>query len=109
MTAIASSRASSVVSPAVHAHGLDWTSKLPELVRRFGELPVTTALIDGEQGFLMPDGKTNFSAPQDAIASGRTGELTFDTFDPLHEDGGDLAAASLEDRKALLADIIPPD
>src|SRR5271165_6950337 len=65
-------------------NGLDWTSKFPELTRRFSEL-------------------------QDAIASGRTGQLTFYAFDLLHEDGWDLAAASLEDRKALLADIIPPD
>src|SRR5271166_5134795 len=90
-------------------NGLDWTSKFPELTRRFCELPVTTALIDGELVFLMPDGKTNFSELQDAIASGRTGHLTFYAFDLLHEDGWDLAAASLEDRKASLADIILPD
>ena len=29
-------------------NGLDWTGKFPELARAFGQLPLDTALIDGD-------------------------------------------------------------
>jgi len=93
----------------VTRNGLDWTSKFPELAYAFGRLPVGTALIDGELAHLASDGTTNFSGLQDAIASGKTGILNFFAFDLLHRDGWDLTGATLEDRKAALADIIPPD
>ena len=89
--------------------GLDWTSKFPELARIFGQLPVDTALIDGELVHLAADGKTNFSGLQDAIATGKTGALNFFAFDLLYREGWNLTGATLEDRKAALADIIPPD
>jgi len=89
--------------------GLDWTDKFPELARAFGQLPVDTALIDGELVHLAADGTTNFSGLQDAISSGKTGALNFFAFDLLYRDGWDLTGATLEDRKAALADIIPPN
>jgi bifunctional non-homologous end joining protein LigD len=90
-------------------NGLDWTSKFPELARAFAQLRVETALIDGELVHLAADGTTNFSGLQDAIATGKTGTLNFFAFDLLQRDGWDLTQASLEDRKAALADIISPD
>jgi bifunctional non-homologous end joining protein LigD len=90
-------------------NGLDWTGKFPELARAFAQLPVETALIDGELVHLAADGTTNFSGLQNAIATGKTGTLNFFAFDLLQRDGWDLTQASLEDRKAALADIIPPD
>jgi len=89
--------------------GLDWTGKFPELAHAFAQLPVDTTLIDGELVHLASNGTTNFSGLQDAIATGKTGALNFFAFDLLHRDGWDLTGASLEDRKAALADIIPPD
>jgi bifunctional non-homologous end joining protein LigD len=89
-------------------NGLDWTDKFPELAGAFGRLPVDTALIDGELVHLASDGTTNFSGLQDAIASGKTGALNFFAFDLLYRDGWDLTGASLEDRKAALGEIIPP-
>ena len=88
--------------------GLDWTTKFPELARRLGELPVDTALIDGELVRLEPDGTTSFAGLQDAISGGNTAALTFFAFDLLYRDGWDLSGAALEDRKAALAGIIPP-
>jgi bifunctional non-homologous end joining protein LigD len=89
-------------------NGLDWTGKFPELARAFGQLPVDTALIDGELVHLASDGTTSFSGLQDAIASGKTGVLNFFAFDLVYCDGWDLTGASLEDRKAALGEIIPP-
>jgi bifunctional non-homologous end joining protein LigD len=90
-------------------NGLDWTDKFPELAGAFGRLPVDTALIDGELVHLAANGTTNFSGLQDAIASGKTGALNFFAFDLPYRNGWDLTQASLEDRKAALADLIPPD
>src|SRR6516162_3546065 len=89
-------------------NGLDWTAKFPELAHAFGQLPIDTALIDGELVHLASDGTTNFSGLQDAIASGKTGALNFFAFDLVYRDGWDLTGASLEDRKAALGEIIPP-
>ena len=87
--------------------GLDWTAKFPELAQRLGELPVNTALIDGELVRLEPDGTTSFAGLQNAISNGNTAALTFFAFDLLYRDGWDLSGAALEDRKAALAEIIP--
>jgi bifunctional non-homologous end joining protein LigD len=89
--------------------GLDWTDKFPALAQRLSRLPVKNAVIDGELVSLQPDGITSFAALQDAISAKRTAELTFFAFDLLYRDGWDLTGASLEDRKATLAELIPPD
>jgi len=88
--------------------GLDWTAKFPTLAHRLGELPVDSALIDGELVHLEPNGTTSFSGLQDAISSGKTGALNFFAFDLLHRDGWNLTGAALEDRKIALAEIISP-
>ena len=88
--------------------GLDWTAKFPELAHAFAQMPLQAALIDGEVVQLMPDGTTSFSALQDAIATCKTGSLTYFAFDLFHLDGTNLTAAALIDRKAVLAEIIPP-
>ena len=90
-------------------NGLDWTGKFPELARTFGQLPLDTALIDGELVCLAVDGTTSFSDLQDAISSGKTGSLNFFAFDLVYRDGWDLTGASLEDRKTSLGEIIPPE
>lgn len=89
--------------------GLDWTEKFPALARNLAALPVTSAIIDGELVSLQPDGATSFPALQDAIAAGRTDQLTFFAFDLLYRDGWDLTGAALEARKAALAEMIPGD
>ena len=89
--------------------GLDWTAKFPELAQRLGELPVNTALIDGELVRLEPDGTTSFAGLQNAISNGNTAALTFFAFDLLYRDGWELSGVALEDRKAALAEIIPPN
>jgi bifunctional non-homologous end joining protein LigD len=88
--------------------GLDWTGKFAALAERFGELPLNGALIDGEIVQIEPDGTTSFAGLQDAISSGKTDTLTFFAFDLLYRDGWDLTGAALEERKAALAEIIPP-
>ena len=88
--------------------GLDWTAKFPGLARCLGELPLASAMIDGELVHLETDGTTSFSGLQDAISSGRTDILNFFAFDLLYRDGWNLTGVALEDRKTALAVIIPP-
>jgi bifunctional non-homologous end joining protein LigD len=88
--------------------GLDWTAKFPALATRLGQLPLDSALIDGELVHLEPEGTTSFSSLQDAISGGKTDTLNFFAFDLLYRDGFDLTGAALEDRKAALSAIISP-
>jgi bifunctional non-homologous end joining protein LigD len=88
-------------------NGLDWTQKFPVLGRALAALAVDSALIDGELVALAADGTTSFGALQDRIASGDTSELVFFAFDLIYRDGYDLTDAALEDRKRLLAEIVP--
>jgi len=90
-------------------NGLDWTAKFPVLAARLAELPVRAALIDGELVALEADGTSNFSHLQDAIANERTEKLIFYAFDLLYLDGWDLRGATLEERKAALAALLPTD
>ncbi len=87
--------------------GLDWTGRFPALARALSALPVDSALIDGELVALAADGTTSFAELQDAIARRDTGGLVFFAFDLLYRDAYDLTGAALEDRKALLAEIVP--
>jgi bifunctional non-homologous end joining protein LigD len=88
--------------------GLDWTAKFPALAHRIAELPLDSALIDGELVHLEAEGTTSFAGLQDAISSGKTDTLSFFAFDLLYRDGWNLTGAALEDRKAALAEIVSP-
>ena len=90
-------------------NGLDWTAKFAALARALAKLPAESALIDGELVALAPDGTTSFAELQDRIARGETDDLVFFAFDLLYRDGYDLTGATLEDRKAALAEIVPHD
>src|SRR5207244_5587536 len=89
-------------------NALDWTRKFPVLADALAELPLDSALIDGEIVALTTDGISSFGALQDRIARGDTGGLVFYAFDLLYRDGHDLADAPLEERKAALAEIVAP-
>jgi bifunctional non-homologous end joining protein LigD len=89
-------------------NALDWTGKFPALAGAMGRTAVEAALIDGELVHLEADGTSDFGRLQDAIANQRTDELVFFAFDLLYLDGYDLTGTALEDRKAMLAEIVPP-
>lgn len=83
--------------------GLDWTDRFgATLAQALGALPCETALIDGEVVALEENGLSSFSALQDALSEGRTGQLVFFAFDLLYLDGEDLRADPLVARKERL-------
>jgi bifunctional non-homologous end joining protein LigD len=87
--------------------GLDWTDRFGKAVAgALRELPVETALIDGELVVETASGATDFSALQEALSEGRSDNFVFYVFDLLYLDGYDLRASKLIDRKEALAKLV---
>ncbi|HEV7247024.1 MAG TPA: DNA ligase D [Shinella sp.] len=88
--------------------GLDWTKKfgkaVPEALR---DLPMGTAIIDGELVVETAAGASDFSALQADLSEGRDDRFVFYVFDLLYLDGYDLTRLPLEERKSLLATLVP--
>ncbi|WP_166041793.1 DNA ligase D [Sphingosinicella sp. YJ22] len=87
--------------------GLDWTGKFPEIAAAAAELEVASALLDGEIVSVDDQGRTSFSALQQAISEGGRG-LTCFLFDVLQVDGDDLAKLPTIERKQRLASLLGP-
>ncbi|MDP3896159.1 MAG: DNA ligase D [Mesorhizobium sp.] len=81
--------------------GLDWTDKFPGIAAAAAALPAGRAQLDGEIVAFDRNGKTDFSALQEAIKAGGKGLSCF-LFDLLEQDGADLIKLTLVDRKAKL-------
>jgi bifunctional non-homologous end joining protein LigD len=89
-------------------NGLDWTAKYRDLVEAAKQLPVTSAIIDGEIVVLNEAGLSDFGALRKAI-NRRQHDLYFVAFDLLHLDGHDLRDMALEERREILHALIQPD
>ncbi|CAG1007350.1 Multifunctional non-homologous end joining protein LigD [Phycisphaerales bacterium] len=87
-------------------NGLDWTAKLPDLAAAVGERLRVDAVIDGEAVVLDTRGISNFQALQNAIHSRRAKSIVFFAFDLPWCDGQDLMKSPLEQRRALLSELI---
>ena len=88
--------------------GLDWTKKFGKgVIAALRDLPLGTALIDGELVVETGSGASDFSALQADLSEGRDDRFVFYVFDLLYLDGYDLTRLPLEDRKAALAALVP--
>jgi len=86
--------------------GLDWTDKFGPLLRPLLDLPITSALFDGEVAVADKNGRTDFGALQDRMAEGKGRGIGYYIFDLLSLDGDDLKRLPLLDRKAKLAAVL---
>ena len=86
--------------------GLDWTSKYRDLAKTAVSLDVESAIIDGEIIVLNDAGLSDFGELRKAITR-RQHDLYFVAFDLLHLNGHDLRDMPLEDRREILAEMIP--
>ena len=91
----------------ISRNGRDWTAKFPTLAAAVSELPLKTAIIDGEVVVMQPDGTTSFQALQNSFQTAGSTPFQFFCFDLLYLDGYDLRSKPIEDRKSLLGNIIP--
>ncbi|MEX0741902.1 MAG: DNA polymerase ligase N-terminal domain-containing protein, partial [Phycisphaeraceae bacterium] len=74
-------------------NALDWTERFPRLARAAGALPVKSAILDGEAVVMDRNGRSDFQALQQALASPGSSRILFYAFDLLHLDGWDLRRA----------------
>lgn len=87
--------------------GLDWTNKFgKEVVAALRDLPVGTAIIDGELVVETQSGASDFSALQADLSEGRRDRFAFYVFDLLYLDGYDLTRLPLIERKNLLKQVV---
>jgi bifunctional non-homologous end joining protein LigD len=90
--------------------GLDWTKNFGKaVISALADIPVGTALIDGELVVETSAGASDFSALQADLSEGRSDRFRFYVFDLLHLDGYDLRDVALIRRKELLEKIIGGD
>lgn len=88
--------------------GLDWTQKFGKpLLAAFQDLPLGSAIIDGEVVVETDMAASAFSALQADLKEGRSDRFVFYAFDLPYCDGYDLRAAPLEGRKGLLQQVLP--
>jgi bifunctional non-homologous end joining protein LigD len=83
--------------------GLDWTDKFAAIADAAADLPVASALIDGEI-VAYKDGRPDFSTLKDAISN--AGDMTLFAFDLLEQDGEDLTGLTTVERKDRLRALI---
>jgi bifunctional non-homologous end joining protein LigD len=81
--------------------GLDWTKKFHIIAESFEGLPIDRGIFDGEV-CVIKDGRTDFSALQAELSSGRQRSLVFYMFDLLFLDGFDLRKSPQIERKRIL-------
>lgn len=82
-------------------NGYDWTKRFSLIAEAIEALPIGQAVFDGEI-CVIANGRTDFSALQAELESGRQRSLVMYAFDLLHLDGYDLRKAPQIERKRLL-------
>ena len=82
-------------------HGAEYTDRLPGMVEAFGKLPTQSAILDGELVLIDPRGAAHFYHLMAQMRTSHPDEsqLMFMAFDLLHQDGVDLRALPLSERK----------
>ena len=84
--------------------GNDWTSTFAPIARAAASLPVKSAWLDGEVVVMGKNGVTSFGELQNALGTAAgASRLVYFVFDLPYLDGFDLRAATLLDRKKVLA------
>ncbi|MCV9964335.1 non-homologous end-joining DNA ligase [Pararhizobium sp. BT-229] len=90
--------------------GLNWTIRFPAIADSARTLGVGTAILDGEAVVLDEEGRSDFSRLQRAVGAHRfavnTTEIVMYAFDLLYLEGNDIRDWPLEERKALLEQVL---
>ncbi len=86
--------------------GLEWTHRMPLIVRALGRLKVEGAIVDGEVVVLDPDGQSSFAKLQASFEEGASHPLTYYVFDLLHLNGHNLRQEPLAERKQILKEML---
>lgn len=84
----------------------DWTARFQVVANALAELPVKSAIFDGEVVSLDQRGVSNFQLLQNSIKTGDVLSLVYYVFDVPYLDGFDLTATPLIERKEALARLL---
>ncbi|RIK87263.1 MAG: DNA ligase D [Planctomycetota bacterium] len=90
----------------VTRNGNDWTARFGAIADRLAQLPVDSAVLDGEVVSLDARGVSNFQQLQNQLKRGDVDSLAYYLFDLPYCHGYDLTAAKLVDRKQLLQQVL---
>ena len=85
---------------------LDWTARFSEVAEALEALATDGAWLDGEVVVLDARGVSDFGRLQRFVKEGQPGDLTYIAFDLLFEDGEDLRALPLVERKRRLEQLL---
>jgi bifunctional non-homologous end joining protein LigD len=88
---------------------LDWTHRFAAIAAAAAELPVQSAILDGEVVALDENGVSNFQALQNSLKGIESRPLVYYDFDLLHLNGEDLQKLPLTERKARLQKLLGSD
>jgi bifunctional non-homologous end joining protein LigD len=86
--------------------GHNWADRMPSIARALGALKMRSAVIDGEAIVIGEDGLSDFFTLHAALARKQAPRAVLVAFDLVHLDGEDMCARELEDRRAILADVV---
>lgn len=89
--------------------GLDWTHKYIGFDQELKKLGLKSAILDGEMVALDGQGRSHFSALQNALQEMDMRSVVYYVFDLLFLNGRDLRNEPLEIRKQILKKILPAD
>jgi bifunctional non-homologous end joining protein LigD len=86
-------------------NAIEWTHKLPELVKAIASLKLKSAQLDGEM-IVLRDGRDDFNALQGRLSSENKDPAMLILFDMPHLNGYSLRDVPLVERKAKLAELL---
>jgi bifunctional non-homologous end joining protein LigD len=86
----------------------DWTLRFQVIADALVDLPLKSAILDGEVVSLDAHGISNFQQLQNSLKTGDTDSLVYYIFDVPYLNGYDLTDVPLINRKQVLADILLP-
>ena len=86
--------------------GLNWADRMPSIARALSALKVRSAVIDGEAIVIGEDGLSDFFTLHAALARKSAPRAVLVAFDLMHLDGEDMRGRVLEDRRAVLEDVV---
>jgi bifunctional non-homologous end joining protein LigD len=92
----------------VSRNGKDWTDRFPEIAEAIASLAIAPAVLDGEVVSLQPDGRSDFGSLQYIARGGDRASLHYQVFDVTYAVGFDLRGVTLEERRRVLASLVPP-
>ena len=86
--------------------GLDWSNSFPKLLAALEEIPVESAILDGEVVAQDESGRGHFQLLQNSLKSKDDGNLSYYVFDLLYLNGVDLRSLPFLERKRLLNELL---